>query len=307
MSVTDMFLSLGKQTRSGETVSLYYDNSGTRTIDAGQAAGTAVAGRLGYNKVLNSEGGQIATKNDTSLSFTGDCFTTERDFPYKNYHTFKYKSWEDKLEAVTAGFTNGQYCVDYVSGIIYGVKATTTASLTSTTYVINEVLSSFQYQDATFSSGQLTNIIGGEVDDPTALAARTEGDVGHLMFDLFGRLIVTKGTEDAGEDLAQDVQKTDDRVDAAISINADTQVSATSGILKGLVFSCNDAAPTAGSIDVYDALTATGNPIYSETFTTTPFRGYTVDFKGMTYGTGLYFDFTTTSDVNVVPLKRDDV
>lgn len=79
----------------------------------------------------------------------------------------------------------------------------------------------------------------------------------------------------------------------------DTLVKTGGGKLHTLTFSCNDAAPTAGSIDVYDNTSAAGTKVYSETFTTTAFRGYSVilDCK---FDNGLYVDFTTTADVNCI-------
>lgn len=79
---------------------------------------------------------------------------------------------------------------------------------------------------------------------------------------------------------------------------ADGQVKGAAGFLHTLTFSCNDAAPTAGSIIVYDSLTETGTELYNETFTTTPFRGYSV-LLDVAFATGLYVGFTTTNDVNV--------
>ena len=77
---------------------------------------------------------------------------------------------------------------------------------------------------------------------------------------------------------------------------ADGQVKAGSGRLHTLTFACADAAPTSGSIIIYDSLTETGTVIYSETFTTTAFRGYTVTLD-INFTTGLYVGFTTTADV----------
>lgn len=77
----------------------------------------------------------------------------------------------------------------------------------------------------------------------------------------------------------------------------DTLVKTGAGVLHSLTFSCNDAAPTAGSIIVYDKTTEAAPIIYSETFTTTPFRGYTVVLD-VAFSTGLYVGFTTTADVN---------
>jgi hypothetical protein len=84
---------------------------------------------------------------------------------------------------------------------------------------------------------------------------------------------------------------------------ADTQVKAGAGFIHTVTFSCDDAAPTAGSIIIYDSLTETGTEIYNETFTTTPFRGYSVTLD-VEVSTGIYVGFTTTADVNVVVSYR---
>lgn len=81
-------------------------------------------------------------------------------------------------------------------------------------------------------------------------------------------------------------------------VTADAQIKAGAGFLHSLTFAPTDAAPTAGTIIVYDSLTETGTVLYSETFTTTPFRGYTVTLD-VAFGTGLYVGFTTTTDVGV--------
>ncbi len=79
---------------------------------------------------------------------------------------------------------------------------------------------------------------------------------------------------------------------------ADTQVKAGAGKLHTLTLSCNDAAPTAGSVIVYDSLTEAGTQIFNHTFTTTPFAPISIvlDVK---FSAGLFIGFTTTADVNV--------
>lgn len=83
------------------------------------------------------------------------------------------------------------------------------------------------------------------------------------------------------------------------NVAADTLVKTGAGYLQSLTFSCNDAAPTAGSIIVYDNTAESGTILFSETFTTTPFRAYTV-FIDRPFNTGLYVGFTTVNDVNCV-------
>lgn len=136
MPVDDMSASSSIQTISGETVSLYYSNAGTRTVDAGQAAGVAVTFQLANKNILDAGGGYIGTKDDSSVSFTGDCLTTQIDLP-KIAEAHIHGTWAEKLAAITANMSNGEFCIDHRSGTGYGVKATTTSSLTSTTYKVN--------------------------------------------------------------------------------------------------------------------------------------------------------------------------
>lgn len=138
MPVDDMSVSSSVLSITNETVSLYYSNSGTRTIDAGQAAGTIVMGQLANKNILDANGGYLATYKDTSLTFTGTCFTNEVKFPSNSYDKSKDLSWSAKLTAVTTGFANGDYCVDYSAGTVYGKKTTTASSLTATAYKLNQ-------------------------------------------------------------------------------------------------------------------------------------------------------------------------
>jgi hypothetical protein len=78
-----------------------------------------------------------------------------------------------------------------------------------------------------------------------------------------------------------------------------TLVKTGKSFIHTLVFSMNDPAPTAGSINIFDNTSATGTPIYSETFTTAVFRGYTIVLD-IEVQNGIYVAFTTTADVNCV-------
>lgn len=80
---------------------------------------------------------------------------------------------------------------------------------------------------------------------------------------------------------------------------ADTLVKTGGGKIHTLTFSCNDAAPTAGTIDIYDNTSAAGTKVYSETFTTTAFRGFSV-LLDCQVDNGIYVDFTTTADINCI-------
>jgi hypothetical protein len=84
---------------------------------------------------------------------------------------------------------------------------------------------------------------------------------------------------------------------------ADYSVKAGTGLLHSLTFACADSTPTAGSIVVYDSLTEAGDIIYSETFDTTPFRGFSV-ILDVVFTNGLYIGFTTTADIGVTASWR---
>lgn len=79
---------------------------------------------------------------------------------------------------------------------------------------------------------------------------------------------------------------------------ADFKAAQGNGVLQRVVVACADAAPTAGTITIYDNTNALGTILFQEVFTTTPFRAYAVEI-GCDYHKGLYMDFTTTADVNV--------
>ena len=79
---------------------------------------------------------------------------------------------------------------------------------------------------------------------------------------------------------------------------ADTLVKTGGGVLHSITFTCNDAAPTAGSVIVYDNTAESGEQIVNHTFTTTPFAPTTIVLDA-TFYIGLYVGFTTTNDVNV--------
>jgi hypothetical protein len=80
---------------------------------------------------------------------------------------------------------------------------------------------------------------------------------------------------------------------------SDALVKTGAGILQCIIISENDAAPTAGTIDILDATSAgTGTKLFSWTLTTAVFSPLQI-CPQTTFSTGLYIDFTTTGDVNV--------
>jgi len=132
--------------------------------------------------------------------------------------------------------------------------------------------------------------------NPSGITMPTQG-VADLQGDVNGNLKETLATTIAGEDITNDVLKVQQRNGYSL-VTADAQVKGSAGFLHTLTFSCNDAAPTAGSIIVYDSLTETGTQIFNHTFTTTPFAPFSVTIDA-SFSTGLYVGFTTTADVNL--------
>lgn len=134
----------------GETVQFYYYLAGVLTVDAGQPAGTVVVSKLENNNILTSLGDCIGSNNDTSLVFgTGTILTTLVAFPYAIWEQYSDQSGADRANAITATFTNGQYCIDHESGTIYGKKATVGTSDTGD-YLI--------YQTSGTSGGPTANV-----------------------------------------------------------------------------------------------------------------------------------------------------
>lgn len=84
---------------------------------------------------------------------------------------------------------------------------------------------------------------------------------------------------------------------------ADALIKTGAGVVHTLTFSCNDAAPTAGSVILFDSLTEANTQIFNHTFTTTPFAPCSVTLDAA-FATGLYIGFTTTADVNVTVTYR---
>ena len=202
-------------TVTGETVQFYYSNSGTLTADAGQAAGVAVLGSLTYDNIKNSVGNIEATFRDTSLSFTSTAFTSEIYIDFELFENLDATTFANRLSAVTNGMTNGQYAVDYSTGTLYGVKATTQTTLTSATYkyrsstmVGSDSISSIvpgtgatnlgKAEDAVAASGD-TGVMVLAVRADTAASTAANGDYVPLLEDSTGHLWSAEGFAGAFE------------------------------------------------------------------------------------------------------------
>lgn len=150
---------------------------------------------------------------------------------------------------------------------------------------------------ASFTAGTSTGTISEGVYEstPTTVA---DGKAGAIGIDASRNTKVTQATLIAGEDLTNNLMKTEQRFSYSAVATADVQIKGSAGFLHTVTFSCNDAAPTAGSIIIYDSLTEAGTQVFNHTFTTTPFVPFTI-ILDYTMLTGIYIGFTTTADVNV--------
>lgn len=118
-----------------------------------------------------------------------------------------------------------------------------------------------------------------------------------IQLDVNGNLKQTLGTALAGEDLTNDVLKTEQRF-SYVNISADAAVKSGAGFLHTVTFAQIDAAPTAGTIIIYDNTAESGTIIFSSTWTTAVFYPTTVTIDA-SFSTGLYVGFTTTADIGV--------
>ena len=140
--------------------------------------------------------------------------------------------------------------------------------------------------------------IGFKAYDPASMPADVaSGDRVNGVADLKGRQITYDGTYRAGEDTDIDVLKTEQRFSGSMC-TADTQVKAAAGFVHSISFFCTDAAPTAGSIIIYDNTAESGTQIANLQVSTTFFNPFTIILDRI-MATGIYVGFTTTADVAV--------
>jgi len=259
---------------TGETVQFYYSNSGVLTTDAGQAAGVAVVAQLAYNNIKNALGNLEATKNDTSLSFTSTAFTSEVEVDWETIENLDQTTFANRLASITSGFTNGQYTVDYASGTLYGVKATTQTSLASAAYKILQGVSS-----GTGGTVSVTAIVPGtgatqlgKAED----AAHASGDVGVEM--LAVRTDTPANRSGADGDY-EPLQVSAGRLWTSSSVTAVVPGTAATSLGKA-----EDAAHTSGDVGVM-AL-GVGNEAQSALAADGDYIPQAVDTKGNTLVVG---------------------
>lgn len=138
--------------------------------------------------------------------------------------------------------------------------------------------------------------IGGRYNStPPTLS---DGNRADIQLDANGNLKVSLGTNIEGEDSTNHVMKSEHQYTPSGVLTGDTQVKASAGFIHTVTISCNDAAPTAGSIIIYNNTAESGTQVFNHTFTTTPFAPFTITLD-MVMSLGIYVGFTTTADVNV--------
>ena len=143
-------------------------------------------------------------------------------------------------------------------------------------------------------SGNPIKVGGVYNSTPPTLDSADRGD---LQLDVNGNLQVSLNTALSGEDTTNNRLMAAPRYTYSAVAVADLQVKASAGVLGYITISCNDSAPTAGSIIVYDNTAESGTIVFNHTFTTTAFVPFTVHFH-CTMATGIYVGMTTTADVN---------
>lgn len=299
MPVEDVGGSSARLSVSGETVAFFYSNSGTRTADAGQAAGTMVEAVLAYGPIANSSGDQVGRPINTSLSFTSTAFTNEIRLNYKDLEELDELSFAARLtkiqslvaalktaqaNGVTTAMANGDYVVDYRKGILWGLKASTQTSLTSAAYKTLQKGTALTTsasgstsiaiaEDTAETAGEQIVKIGRVRRDTAASSAGTSGDWSTANNDSLGHDWVREGYAAGAEDNTNGVFAT---VRKAISVStyAPTAVQSNS-------FTTTNAKASSGNVYGFIVINTSGSDRYLQLHNTatTPSGGATAAFK----------------------------
>lgn len=122
------------------------------------------------------------------------------------------------------------------------------------------------------STGSSTSGVEYNSTPPTL----TNGSTDAIQSDSNGNTKIVEQYMPGYEDNTNSVAKVEHQYSYKAVVVADAQVKATAGFLHTVTISCNDAAPTAGSIIIYDSAAESGTVVFNHTFTTTPFMPFTV-------------------------------
>ena len=158
------------------------------------------------------------------------------------------------------------------------------------------------------SNGVYTGSVGGLTAIRAKMSAYTSGTAAVALRASIagggsGGGNVTEQNAPVYEDNANGKAVVEQRYTSTGVIAADLQIKSAPGFIHTITISCNDAAPTAGNLDIYDNTAASGTKLFSTSFTTTWFAPVTIVLDCVA-STGIYADFTTTADVNVVVTYR---
>ena len=299
MPVEDIGGSSSRVAVSGETVSFYYSSSGTRTVDAGQAAGVMVEAVLAYGPIANSSGDQVGNPLNTSLSFTSTAFTSEVRLSYKDLETLDRLSFAVRLTTLQAlvgaqktaqaggtvtAMANGDYVVDYRKGIIWGLKASTQTTLTSTAYKTLQKASSLASapsgsgnftiaEDTAETAGEIIVKEGRVRRDTAASSAGTSGDWSTANNDDLGHDWSREGYQAGGEDNSNGLYATAEKF-TAVSTYSPTAAQSNS-------FTTTNLKASAGNLLGFICQNTTGSDRYLQfhNTATTPSGGGTAQNK----------------------------
>lgn len=288
-------------TISGETVQLYYNNSGTLTADAGQAAGTAVLGVLAYDYSLDKIASCQGRFGDTSLTFTSTALTTEVFIQPEELEKGDALTWKQRLATFTSALSPGQYVVDYRDGVIYGKKATTASTLTSTSYVIAataNLISGGNVAAGATDSGNPVKVGGVFNLTPPAY---TDGQRTNFQTDSMGNAQTNLATKIRGEDDVNDVLKVQNQGTYTVPLTASALVKTGAGQLFGFVVNSCGAGAT---LKIWDNTSAATTVLLDTmTFTSAVAQGPVVVTlpAAVKFSVGCYFTIAVAA-MSVTPI-----
>lgn len=291
MPTEDVGGSSARASVTGETVSFYYSSSGTRTVDAGQAAGVVVEAVLAYAPIASSSGDQIGVPENTSLSFTSTAFTSEIRLSYEDWEQTDGVTFAQKIaliqkfvankktadaSGVATVMANGDYAVDYRHGTLIGKKASTQTTLTSAVYktVQKAGISTVSQSTASSLNAQVVGNVASDAADsgnPVKVGLKvnvtsptfTDGDRADLQGDINGFLKSREQYAPLYENNVTGKAVVEHQYTNA-RVTADGQVKATAGFIHTVTFSATGAV-TAGVITIYNNTAESGTVLWSGT------------------------------------------
>lgn len=184
----------------------------------------------------------------------------------------------DTRGSVTTRGSKGAVAVEVVDAS--GNQVTTFGS-TNTEYV----------DDADWTDSTSKHNLTGGIYQSTPQTV-TDGDTAPLEIDVNGNLLTSLATKIAGEDLTNDVLKTEERF-SYTNITAEAQIKSGAGFLHTVTISqANLSSTVAGLMTIYDSLTETGTVIWKGWIFTNPVPvTITLD---VSFATGCYVGFDGT-------------